>query len=216
MRWRGEPWRFVPPRPPPGGAREPSRGPAPRASTPSVTTPATVPLRELEARGARPRSLLRIGTTLPNRHGSQTRPPRGPGLPAVGASRRALRSVPHLRSVPRLRSVRSVRSVPRLHISRLCSIHLTALSSGSSLNVHGRNCASRPRVINPAPSRTFRCLETDCRVISKGSASTFTVARPWARRARMARLVGSASAANVRSSWSSSTPLSVSVDKPIG
>ena len=153
-------------------------------------------------RGHGPDSLLRIGTTLPNRHGSQTRPR------ALAPAASPARSAP---AVPV-----AVRSVPRLHVSRLCSIHLTAPSSGSSLKAQGRNCASRPRVINPAPSRTFRCRETDCRLISKGSASTFTVARPWARRARMARLVGSASAAKVRSSSSSSTILSLSVDQPIG
>ena len=38
---------------------------------------------------------------------------------------------------------------------------------------------------------TFRCLETPGRLMSKGSASSVTVASPWASRARIARRVGS-------------------------
>ena len=41
---------------------------------------------------------------------------------------------------------------------------------------HGRRCASRPRAIRPARSSTFRCLEIAGRVMSKGWASSPTVA----------------------------------------
>ena len=59
-----------------------------------------------------------------------------------------------------------------------------------------------PRAISPARSSTFRCLETACSEIGNGSAISFTVASPCASRARIARRVGSASAANVIVSWS--------------
>ena len=48
------------------------------------------------------------------------------------------------------------------------------------------------------------CFETACRVIANGSASSLTVAGPLLSRAMMPRLTGSASAANARSSASSS------------
>src|SRR6266508_5599815 len=51
--------------------------------------------------------------------------------------------------------------------------------------------------MRPARSSTLRCLETAGKVISKGSASSVTEASPVARRARIARRVGSASAAKV-------------------
>src|SRR6516165_2369405 len=62
--------------------------------------------------------------------------------------------------------------------------------------------------MSPHCSRTLRCLETPGRVMSNGAASSLTVASPVARRARMARLVGSARAANVASSRSSTTVMS--------
>src|SRR5579872_2414651 len=49
--------------------------------------------------------------------------------------------------------------------------------------------------INPACSSTFKCCEIAGWVISKGSASSFTVASPSANRARIARRVGSERAA---------------------
>src|SRR2546428_11080686 len=51
--------------------------------------------------------------------------------------------------------------------------------------------------MSPARSSTLRCLETAGSVISNGSASSVTEASPEARRARIARRVGSASAAKV-------------------
>lgn len=58
---------------------------------------------------------------------------------------------------------------------------------------------------NKACSRTLRCLEIACWVMVKGSVSWLTVASPPASRARIARLVGSASAAKVELSRSSVT-----------
>src|SRR5262249_36487612 len=54
--------------------------------------------------------------------------------------------------------------------------------------------------IRPAPSSTLRCLETACTLTGNGSASSLTVASPFASRSRIARRVGSESAANVLSS----------------
>src|ERR1700692_816560 len=51
--------------------------------------------------------------------------------------------------------------------------------------------------INPACSSTRRCLETAGMLISNGSASSPTEHSPKSKRARMARRVGSASAAKV-------------------
>src|SRR5271155_5068762 len=59
---------------------------------------------------------------------------------------------------------------------------------------HGRHCALRLRAINPARSKTFRCLETAGRLMANGFASSVTEVSPRARRAKMARRVGSASA----------------------
>src|SRR5487761_956355 len=53
------------------------------------------------------------------------------------------------------------------------------------------------RAIDPARSSTFKCLDTAGRLMSNGSASAVTDASPSASRARIARRVGSASAANV-------------------
>src|SRR5882762_1383015 len=69
--------------------------------------------------------------------------------------------------------------------------------SGLAWSRQGRHCASRPRSMRPERSSTFRCFETAGRLISKGSASLRTEVSPEARRARIARLVGSARAAKV-------------------
>src|SRR5438309_11022076 len=53
--------------------------------------------------------------------------------------------------------------------------------------------------MSPARSSTFRCFETAGWLIRKGFASCITPASPEARRARIARRVGSARAAKV---WS--------------
>src|SRR5882672_2023201 len=58
----------------------------------------------------------------------------------------------------------------------------------------GRFVPSARRTISPAPSSTFRWREMAGCVISKGAASSITVASPLARRARIARRVGSAKA----------------------
>ena len=59
--------------------------------------------------------------------------------------------------------------------------------------------------ISRARSSTFRCFETAGRLMAKGSASSLTGASPSTRRARIARRVGSASAAKVALSWSLGT-----------
>ena len=56
--------------------------------------------------------------------------------------------------------------------------------------------------MSPAFSSTFRCFDTAGRLMSNGAASSLTVASPVDSRARIARRVGSASAANVSESWS--------------
>ena len=71
-----------------------------------------------------------------------------------------------------------------------------ALERAASIR-QGRHCASRPRAMRPARSSTLRCLEMAGRLISNGSASSVTEVSPTASRARMARRVGSASAAKV-------------------
>src|SRR5215831_10420635 len=55
--------------------------------------------------------------------------------------------------------------------------------------------------MRPACSKTLRCFEIAGWEISNGSASSFTVAWPDAKRANIARRVGSASAAKVASRW---------------
>ena len=67
---------------------------------------------------------------------------------------------------------------------------------------HGRHCALRVCVTGPARCNTLRCFDTVGRRRSNGFASSLTVVSPSASRARMARRVGSASAANVRLSGS--------------
>src|SRR5215472_13163565 len=74
-----------------------------------------------------------------------------------------------------------------------------SLSARGSMR-HGRHCALRPRAIRPARSSTLRCLETAGRLIAKGLASSVTEVSPKASRARMARRVGSESAAKAVSS----------------
>src|SRR6187431_1161756 len=56
--------------------------------------------------------------------------------------------------------------------------------------------------MSPARSSTRRCFEIAGWLSSNGAAKSFTDASPLARRARMARLVGSARAANVTLSGS--------------
>ena len=62
---------------------------------------------------------------------------------------------------------------------------------------HGLRWASFPREMRPARSRTLRCFEIAGWLIAKGAASSKTEASPLARRLRIARRVGSASAAKV-------------------
>lgn len=64
--------------------------------------------------------------------------------------------------------------------------------------VRGRLCASRLRVTRPARSSTLRCLEIVGWRKSNGFMSSETSASPEARRLRMARRVGSASAAKTK------------------
>src|SRR5512134_731426 len=75
----------------------------------------------------------------------------------------------------------------------------TASPSRFGSSLRGRRCASTSIEMRPARSSTFRCLEMAGWLISNGSASSVTVASPVASRARMARRVGSAKAAKVRS-----------------
>src|SRR4051812_2295702 len=84
---------------------------------------------------------------------------------------------------------------------RCSSIQPIAESSCAASNRHGRNWASRPRLIKPARSSTLRCLETACSVISNGSASSFTVASPVANRARIARRVGGRAGGGGSGGW---------------
>src|SRR5207237_9588761 len=80
---------------------------------------------------------------------------------------------------------------------RYRSSHSRASCSGAPSRREGRSCAERPRAISPARSSTLRCLETAWTLIGNGSASSFTDASPSTSRARIARRVGSASAAKV-------------------
>lgn len=68
---------------------------------------------------------------------------------------------------------------------------------GAASRRQGRHWASRLRLINPVRSKTFRCLVIDGAAIENGSESSLTVVSPSARRARIARRVGSDRAANV-------------------
>ena len=58
------------------------------------------------------------------------------------------------------------------------------------------------REISAAPSSTLRCRDTAGIEIGSGAVSSVTVASPRVSSARIARRVGSASAANTRLSWS--------------
>src|SRR5215468_3388941 len=78
----------------------------------------------------------------------------------------------------------------------------TSLSRPAS-NRHRFCFACRRRDTRPAASSTFRCLEIAGWLIGNGSAMSSTPASPDVSRERMARLVGSASAANALSSSSS-------------
>jgi hypothetical protein len=79
--------------------------------------------------------------------------------------------------------------------------HSTALSIGSAVNSHVTVRPALLRTINPASLSTSMCFITAGNVMSNGSASSLTVARSsWLSRANTARRVGSASAANMRSS----------------
>src|SRR5260221_31017 len=85
---------------------------------------------------------------------------------------------------------------------RYFSSQPVAFLSGLASRRRGRRWASWPREIRPARSSTLRCLEMAGWDMEKGLASSFTEASPEARRARMARRVGSARAAKVASSCS--------------
>ena len=73
----------------------------------------------------------------------------------------------------------------------------------SAFSLAGRRCCSMSRSISPARSSTFRCLDTAGWLISNGAAISFTEAWPSASRDRIARRVGSASAANTASRFDS-------------
>src|SRR5580704_10397287 len=54
---------------------------------------------------------------------------------------------------------------------RYSSTHPATSRSGPASSRQGRHCASRPRLISPARSSTFRCFETAGMLISNGLAS---------------------------------------------
>ena len=87
---------------------------------------------------------------------------------------------------------------------------------GAPRRREGRSCAVRPRSIRPARSSTPMCFETAWTLIENGAASSLTVASPSARRARIARRVGSARAAKVLLSWSTANVFTYLVDQLIG
>src|SRR5256885_616647 len=64
----------------------------------------------------------------------------------------------------------------------------------------GRRCASCPADTRPARSSTLRCFEIAGWLIANGRASSLTDVSPRARRARIARRVGSARAVKTASS----------------
>src|SRR5712692_7437273 len=72
--------------------------------------------------------------------------------------------------------------------------HWSIASMPAIARRRGRFVPSTRRITSPASSSTFRCCEIAGCVTWKGSASSITVASPLARRARMARRVGSAKA----------------------
>src|SRR5947208_3275211 len=75
--------------------------------------------------------------------------------------------------------------------------------SGSARRLLERHCAVREREIRPALSSTLRWREIAGWLMENGAASSETVASPSARRARIALLVGSASAEKIPLSLSS-------------
>jgi hypothetical protein len=87
---------------------------------------------------------------------------------------------------------------------RFCSVIQLMSSSAVSVSIRqGRRWASTPWLMSPALWRTLMCLETACRLIVNGSASSFTLASPSERRVKIARRVGSAKAEKAASSRSS-------------
>src|SRR5271168_2324221 len=90
----------------------------------------------------------------------------------------------------------AARNLARLSIwvsqnRRYCSIHARASCMGCAAR---RQRWTRPVMLRwsrPADSRMRKCLETAGRDMAKGAASDVTVDSPRARRARMARRVGS-------------------------
>ncbi len=97
------------------------------------------------------------------------------------------------------------------HAARVCSAHVAISTSGSGRSRHGRRCPSRLRVIRPACSRTFRCLEMAGRLIGNGSANSSTVASPSANRRTIERRVGSDKAAKTTSNRSGAVPVIAAV-----
>src|SRR5579862_7027914 len=96
-----------------------------------------------------------------------------------------------------LRNNASSRSNRRSQKRRYGSSQSATPRSGPASRRQGRHWASRPRAISPACSSTLRCFEIAGILIANGSASSVTDASPSARRDRIARRVGSASAENV-------------------
>lgn len=80
-----------------------------------------------------------------------------------------------------------------------------ASAMGSALRRHVTVRPSLVLVMSPASDSTFRCFSTAGRDIEKGSAKVLTgmPSASGSRRASRARRVGSARAANVRSSVAS-------------
>src|ERR1700733_1478858 len=72
--------------------------------------------------------------------------------------------------------------------------HWSIASTPPLASRRGRLVPSTRRTTSPASSSTFKCWEIAGCVISKVAASSITVASPLARRARIARRVGSAKA----------------------
>src|SRR5262249_42960373 len=91
----------------------------------------------------------------------------------------------------------SRRSKLSAQFRRSRSAHFAPSSIRCGLRRQGRRCASRPCTMSPAFCSTLMCFETPGRLICSGLASVFTVASPPASFSRIARRVGSASAASV-------------------
>src|SRR5204863_774194 len=82
---------------------------------------------------------------------------------------------------------------------RYRSSHSAACLRGEATSWHRRTRPSFSLTRRPARSSTFRCFVTAGSETSNGSASSVTFTSPLARRARIARRVGSESAENVAS-----------------